>query len=1483
MKLLVSSILAAAGVSAQNGALTPAQQAIQNKSKFNNWYHDLTNREFINQNFALQYDELVVKVDVFTGYKNEDCTGDNGVVNAGCQFIKILKREMEVLAPHTRYDQSLNDINNRDRDLYCNAEDGLCLGVLGGSKATKIFPSFAGNQENYAESVSLNQIENPKGWNCIFPQAGPVSCLFFGDFDNCRKLHNVLNAKPDLNTQECDQAIAKEYCWRHGAELALPDFLTMNSVIRPLCTGDDKTDDSNYVMSIEKYWLDAKKVVFRNDANANVNVQANLIGKYSSGEHFNVITNSKYSLLGKLDHRNRFIGIQTDLELTWAKSDKYSGNLYSKFGRFSDYELLIRSYSADDFFALNNNISAINNIWDTAADLTNSNRKNSFLDFTLQEDEYFSKLVAEKNSGDDRKVLERAFDTVFQSTVKLSQSFLADDNSKDLLGEFRSSSFSKKLFGGQSSRIEEYKTSRKSSNSTDTQFHGALMINSARTTLGKMDTSETFMWNKNCMIVECEDSGAIEYKVVSCNQLGVRPLCVMDSFINVEAICPSEIGVNFCGDSVRPFLMTTVYGNLAQQYKYNNNGVLSQDKSSFKLGQNGLTAISSISGTNLDSVKNNDDNIIAALNRYLVQKNVLNGDSQNVYQRALYMQCDTINADVDGPSAIDQNGRYKPDRIKSYNRKVCEQAGWSYDPANNRFNYQFPTTGMYASKFNSNTPCKCVCPSTALTWENVVGHKSYTRTQVTNAAAYVHTNAQDISAATQKLRDRASTAVNVSPTTIDNVVAKYNNLKSEASVNQLVADNADDIQFHCCAPGYRFESTDGFNYGNIAISRGSGQNLINRNDQSSVQIDCGISYCKELSTSVNGLFWTSNVQNVPTRVRVDLNGKVHNTIDKVYGKCVPLQCLRPVCDLSIEKYDKQFDSVSELYNLGQTYTSCRCPCDSTFSTQTCQEYSTFVGKILYEPPKFRKLTACSGANCVAPLLERNQKFEDPIDSNRRYTSGQAIIGNQIRVRCDSGFQLACRDNNDPDCDVRTGLITCKRNSESCVQPMLNPYTCTQIFCTNPCDRDEFDIEVDKNSTRWDSSKTQWAVNEQVDCKCKDGLVQQPGSCISTCRINGQGLGTFTHQCSCGNDNCKLTCEVPNANLYTNSRGSMRNIKYSKTIQFQRSEYLTPSKQKSPVIPLYDHVFMQCKPGFKLRYSHNDELVGADQQDKCARQCYKDPHSEPTPYVAKLDPIACYCAPDQCPGYVAPVTHEDNDYQKKNFSVYWPDTTFLRNKFSEVCSKCKGDSFSTTFGHKHDCVKCTSGTINQLNQLYWTKEGKCIEEVCPDPRGVYGAQLTATDKSASHSLNLRHTVSSMDLFQIPQAKTSDGSFIRKGYSSMTFGDYELPVGVQPTNRLKFSLIDQFTTNGDAYFPFYKEDGVSGSIRTAKIDAVEGTRATFTCMKGFSPYLNWPEAVEAGNFGPLNGRGFDCVCKHGKWCCKAHCRCDGICAKPKCVGC
>ena len=66
-----------------------------------------------------------------------------------------------------------------------------------------------------------------------------------------------------------------------------------------------------------------------------------------------------------------------------------------------------------------------------------------------------------------------------------------------------------------------------------------------------------------------------------------------------------------------------------------------------------------------------------------------------------------------------------------------------------------------------------------------------------------------------------------------------------------------------------------------------------------------------------------------------------------------------------------------------------------------------------------------------------------------------------------------------------------------------------------------------------------------------------------------------------------------------------------------------------------------------------------------------------------------------------------------------------------------------------------------------------------------------------------------------------------------------------------------------------------IKTAGVNIKDGSVQTFTCKPGFKPYLNFPAALAADNFGPGKGSSFDCTCMAGKWICSHSCRCDSYC--------
>ena len=127
--------------------------------------------------------------------------------------------------------------------------------------------------------------------------------------------------------------------------------------------------------------------------------------------------------------------------------------------------------------------------------------KNISNKFILSVDEYFSAGLADDNDdGPSRTALGRAFDTVYQSNAPQRLTSFANG----VAGTYSALNYYKNLFAGDQASIDSYKASRVSTVAEDVRFHGALMLDSVRSTFGKKQTAEAFLWNKNCMILECE-------------------------------------------------------------------------------------------------------------------------------------------------------------------------------------------------------------------------------------------------------------------------------------------------------------------------------------------------------------------------------------------------------------------------------------------------------------------------------------------------------------------------------------------------------------------------------------------------------------------------------------------------------------------------------------------------------------------------------------------------------------------------------------------------------------------------------------------------------------------------------------------------------------------------------------------------------------------------------------------------------------------
>jgi len=618
-------------------------------------------------------------------------------------------------------------------------------------------------------------------------------------------------------------------------------------------------------------------------------------------------------------------------------------------------------------------------------------------------------------------------------------------------------------------------------------------------------------------------------------------------------------------------------------------------------------------------------------------------------------------------------------------------------------------------------------------------------------------------------------------------------------------------------------------------------------------------------------------------------------------------CLRPKCAIGGE------DSITTLADLrwktGEQYSTCKCSCDGKVADQTCVERGPQTKKIrpVGMPSQFQS-AVCAAPQCKVAAPGTNMKMV--LLNNQRLTTGQLINQKRVYAECTSdqytlrvkpGFSAPGFKNG------TKGPIECVSNQNGCFEVMVNPYECVPVFCRDPCSRGLLDIEV-----AVPQNKSEWTYGEQVTCKCKSGLSQGPGNCRSICR-NVNGNAEFVDECSCSLNGCRIDYDIPNGKQYIEDKSYKEystlpddyrneyqgiagghNIKWGEQrtdIRKWKIDYWRPNIPiKAPqAVPMYEHVFMTCNSGFQLVHSHSGLPVGKTELDMCARQCFRPPNAS---HGHKLQPIldqlACYCSPIPCQKHALSPTHHQSNfggqtwtYQNRTLSEYWSNK--IPSLFNKVCSTCKDKSYSQSFGKRDDCVECYDATLSPTDSLVnkgWNSERSCITAACPDPRGVFGARMTATPESGSLTLNLKHTLTTMDSFA-PDAQKFH--LYRDNTASIFFADDardRVPTWRVDQNRVSEALGKEMNMNGDAYKMFVKNANKKGQ----ETNMIEGSKARFTCMKGFRPYLNWENAVQSGNYGPANSNYFECTCKDGKWCCTHHCRCEKFCpGNTTCPGC
>merc|ERR1711972_41841 len=159
------------------------------------------------------------------------------------------------------------------------------------------------------------------------------------------------------------------------------------------------------------------------------------------------------------------------------------------------------------------------------------------------------------------------------------------------------------------------------------------------------------------------------------------------------------------------------------------------------------------------------------------------------------------------------------------------------------------------------------------------------------------------------------------------------------------------------------------------------------------------------------------------------------------------------------------------------------------------------------------------------------------------------------------------------------------------------------------------------------------------------------------------------------------------------------------------------------------------------------------------------------------------------------------------------------------------------GTEHETINC--------NNLVWSSVDTCVELTCADPR--------STD-NMSPTLNPEHTCKHLDRIDF----NADGNSTLINELKGTVDEVKYGDNVKTPERLIYGD----PTNNDAMYFIKKDDG----------NVKEGSVQSFTCKPGFKPYLNFPAAVQADNYGPAKVNHFDCKCEAGKWICSHSCKCE-----------
>jgi len=831
--------------------VNPIAHDIRVSSIDNPWHGDLSAYEDMNNEDFLRGNEQLIKINVQDGFKGDfgpstsQCFDSNNKFNPGCLFFNYLREDMKSLASHHRYDASERTISGSTRtekDQYCpTANTANCVGPPGHAQQPLNFqPAFAGLRKfsyltdveiaDYIASIFSQSKQNStvatKGWLMMMSETGPITNFFEGEEIIC----NLLGGQLNNGKKVCNMFVAKEFCWRHGAELVLPDTLHKKFILDPLCGANDQS----YSLSDVNYWVDAQKLT-----------------KTVGGQtHIAIVTTSKVNMMNHLHGCNVYYGIKNSLDVqnilninlaTMRTQHLYTyQQMMAQRGNENIDAIVNQELKAANFPACQNPRVQFNNGVDLFIPVTELEKRtnvNAFI--TLLLDRIYNTRLAELTAIDNLAT------STFDNTL---------DKDRDLFASTLAASTALVVYQAKPFSV------------TDSHLNYDWL----KSTL----SGDTFNWQQDCFIFKCDSANKqVNYESKKCDQTNNRPFCAMNRFISAKIVCPSEIkGVEFCGDDIKPHLMTTIYGNPVKNYKLSGDGK-TYEEIGYTLGKDGMS-----------TTPEGSTNAISALNHYL------SGAGSNI-KRKIFMRCDTVSEEVDGALAI-SNGKIKTGGfVKSYFRTLCDRAGFSLNAA--RTGYDYTSTGKN---------CACNCQK-GLEWNARTDpptagkptlNTDLNTAQLKNVIVHADTAAKDLK--TAELRtdiEKEYSHALANPEEIQKAHQIYGDFQTLASLDtwrQTPAINIQrsDIAIHCCPIGETFVSDLGYEYGHIAVRYDTVNekfeyDTTNKNLTTVIkqyyELDCGISYCKEQNDLNNPqYFFDSGTTKSPERFRYDFAGKAHKQV-----------------------------------------------------------------------------------------------------------------------------------------------------------------------------------------------------------------------------------------------------------------------------------------------------------------------------------------------------------------------------------------------------------------------------------------------------------------------------------------------------------------------------------------------------------------------------------------------------------------------------